>query len=196
MATKEKSRTSPTQKTNELVTAIEILSDSLHDSDNRKRINSILSHQNYWVVHVAGDAFSHYVSVIGNLTRTIERADEPVFRFLRSTVKQGLPRSSFDLIKSAISVTTEQLSLITEIPVRTIARRERFKPDESERILRVASAFQKTLELFEDLQKARRWFTTPKSALSGLSPLECCDTETGSKEVENLLGRIDEGVYA
>jgi putative toxin-antitoxin system antitoxin component (TIGR02293 family) len=136
------------------------------------------------------------MSVIGNLTGDISEASEPAFRFVRSTIKEGLPREAFDRIKNAIATTTEVLSSITEIPARTIARRKKFKPDESERLFRVASAFQKAVETLKDLEKARRWFTTPKTALSGLSPIVCCDTETGCREVENLLGRIDESVYS
>ena len=92
-------------------------------------------------------------------------------------------------------MTAEMLSSLTGIPLRTLARRQKLKSDESERLLRVASAFQKTLELFRDLEKARSWFASPKVALGGLAPVECCDTEAGCREVEDLVGRIRHGVY-
>ena len=151
--------------------------------------------QGKWVVPFSRDAFSHYLSVVGNLTLDVGGASATAFRYVRSIVSNGLPRKAFDRVKDAIGMTAERLSSLTGIPTRTLARRERLKPDESERLLRVASAFQKALEVFRDLEKARSWFITPRSALAGLAPLECCDTEAGCREVEDLLGRIDESVY-
>jgi putative toxin-antitoxin system antitoxin component (TIGR02293 family) len=148
-----------------------------------------------WVVPVSADALSHYISVVGNLTSQAAGASAPAFQYVRSVVKEGLPRSAFDRVKGAVGVSSEGLSSLTGIPLRTLSRRRKLKPDESERLLRVASAFQKAVELFRDLEKARAWFTSPKPALAGLAPLQCCDTETGSREVENLLGRVDESVY-
>jgi len=196
MATKEAKRPVRPPKAADIITVLEVLNERLQDTHNWTIANKHFSRKDSWVVYTSGDLFSHYVSLVGNLTGNIKEANEPTFRFVRSTVKEGLPRGAFDRIKGAIATSSEELSAITEIPARTIARRKKFKPDESERILRVASAFQKTLELFEDLEKARKWFTTSKTALAGLTPIKCCDTETGCKEVENLLGRIDESVYS
>ena len=38
--------------------------------------------------------------------------------------------------------------------------------------------------------------TQPKRALGGLTPLRCCDTEIGAREVESLLGRIEHGFFS
>lgn len=179
-----------------LVTTLQILPDGIREQRDMAMINDYFAKKNSWVVDGSGDTFGHYVSVIGNLLGSVNAADKPTFRLVRTVVKQGLPKSAFDRVKNVLATSSEQLARVTEIPTRTIARRERFKPNESERILRVASAFQKTLELFEDLDGARKWFIAPKSALGGLAPLECCDTDTGAAEVENLLGRIEEGVYS
>ncbi len=204
MATKQasrrsKSKAAPLRKNGETFN-LEVLKERLPDTRNWTDVNWSKFNQRFsskkWVVYTPGDAFSHYISVMGNLTGSVNEPSEPAFQFIRSRLKEGLPRGAFDRIKDAIATTTEELSSITEISTRTVARRKRFKPDESDRLLRVASAFQKALELFEDLEKARKWFTTSKAALAGFSPIECCDTETGCKEVENLLGRIDESVYS
>lgn len=196
MATKQHGRNVPSPSIGRLSTTLEIFSENLQDSQQSAKLRRLLSKKETWLVPSSFDLFSHYVSLLWNLTRDPVEVEEPTFTFLRSTLKEGLPRDAFDRLKSLIATSTEKLSHVTNIPVRTVARRARFKPDESERLLRVASAFQKALELFEDLEKARKWFTTPKLALSALTPIECCDTETGAREVENLLGRIDESVYS
>jgi putative toxin-antitoxin system antitoxin component (TIGR02293 family) len=196
MATKDTKHQGTSKKGADIATFLEILSGQIGRHQDWNELSEYFSRKNSWVVYDASNLFSHYISVIGNLTGNVVEPSEPMFKVVRSTIKEGLPREAFDRIKKAMATTTEELSLITEIPARTIARRKRFKPDESERIFRVASVFQKVVEMHKDLEQARKWFTTSKVALSGLTPIECCDTEAGSREVENLLGRIDESVYS
>ncbi len=193
MATKKIGRIGRARKGAATVKFVEVLDERWQGSWSK--FSQHFSRKDSWAVYPSADAFSHYITLVANLTGSIKDTSEPTFTFVRSTVKEGLPREAFDRIKGAIGTSSEELALVTEIPPRTIARRKRFKPDESERLLRVASAFQRTLELFQDIDKARKWFTTSKVALGGLSPLKCCDTEAGCREVENLLGRLDEGVY-
>jgi putative toxin-antitoxin system antitoxin component (TIGR02293 family) len=72
----------------------------------------------------------------------------------------------------------------------------RLQPDESERLLRISSVFERALELFEgDVQRARRWLSTPSKELDGTSPLDFARTEIGAREVEDLIGRLEHGVF-
>jgi putative toxin-antitoxin system antitoxin component (TIGR02293 family) len=112
-------------------------------------------------------------------------------------LRRGLPRKAFERLRDDLGVPTEELAGILGIPLRTLARRtERFKPDESERLLRVASVVRKAQDVLEDPAAARRWMTQPKRALGGLTPLHACDTELGARETEALLGRIEHGVFS
>jgi len=121
---------------------------------------------------------------------------EASFLKVRAAVNAGLERAAFDDLKESYGVTTETLARVTRIPLRTLSRRDRFKPEESERILRVASVFQSAVECLESDEAARRWLTSPKIALAGLTPLDCCDTEAGAREVEQLLLRLEYGVFS
>ena len=120
----------------------------------------------------------------------------PSFLRVREAVNEGLERAAFDDLKDSYGVNAETMARVTRIPMRTLSRRERFKPEESERILRVAGVFQSALECLESPVAARRWLNAPKMALAGLTPLECCDTEAGAREVEQLLLRLEYGVFA
>jgi len=86
------------------------------------------------------------------------------------------------------------------IPERTLARRRvagRLAPEESERLLRLSSIFEKTVELFEgDVPAAVHWLSTPKRVLEGRPPLEYARTEVGARQVENLIGRLEHGVFS
>mgnify|MGYP005857326833 FL=1 len=118
-------------------------------------------------------------------------------RQVRDAVRTGAPRALFDQLKSDLGVSSEELCEVVGMTPRTLARRtDRFKPDESERLLRVAGVFGKALDVLEDTIAASQWMSRPKSALGGLTPLRCCDTELGAREAEALLGRIEHGVFA
>ena len=114
-------------------------------------------------------------------------------------VKKGLPVSSFEKLKDQIGISGKTLSEIINIVPRTLARRKaegRFQSNESERLLRLALLFDKAIMVIGDQESARHWFKTPKIALGGKSPLEYADSEIGAREVEDLLGRIEHGVFS
>jgi putative toxin-antitoxin system antitoxin component (TIGR02293 family) len=48
----------------------------------------------------------------------------------------------------------------------------------------------------EDAEITRQWFKMPAKALGGKTPLEYADTEPGTQEVEDLLVRIEYGVFS
>lgn len=50
-------------------------------------------------------------------------------------------------------------------------------------------------ETFNNLEYSKRWATTPQFGLNYRTPLEAVKTKEGKKEVLNLLGRIEQGVY-
>ena len=56
--------------------------------------------------------------------------------------------------------------------------------------------FDKAVDVLEDRNLARKWFKEPVRALNGRTPLEFSDTELGAQEVEDLLGRIEYGVFS
>jgi len=156
----------------------------------------LLKKKQTWLINpLSGHGF-HYSLVLSNLTRKYRTPDETSVEALRQSIHQGLPKAAFDQLKAITGISGDFLASVVGIPARTLARRKIFKPEETGTILRVAAAFQKTLEVFEDLTEARVWFSNGKRALGGASPLEFCDTEPGATEVVNLLGRIEHGVFS
>lgn len=143
------------------------------------------------------DVLDHWVAVLHQLGVKTSAKAGSAFHQVREALRHGVPRSAFERIRDDLGVTTDELADVLGIPGRTLARRtERFKPDESERLLRLGSVMQKAVDVFENKVSARRWMTEPKIAFGGLTPLRCCDTEMGAREVEMLLGRIEHGVFS
>jgi putative toxin-antitoxin system antitoxin component (TIGR02293 family) len=103
-------------------------------------------------------------------------------------------------LKSRSGLALPRLGAIVGIPERTLARRRvsrRLTPDESERLLRISAVFEDAVNLFEgDVAGAVTWLTTSRKALGDRSPLEYARTETGAREVENLIGRLEHGIFS
>jgi putative toxin-antitoxin system antitoxin component (TIGR02293 family) len=52
------------------------------------------------------------------------------------------------------------------------------------------------VDTFGDPAKARAWLTTPNPVLSNLQPVEIAMTSEGVARVEEVLTRIDYGIYS
>ncbi len=114
-------------------------------------------------------------------------------------LKKGLPMSAFEKLQEGIDVPVALLAAVTKIAPRTLTRRKRegrLLTDESERVLRISLLFDRAKEVLGDIEHARQWFKSPKVALGGKSPFEYADTEPGAREVEDLLGRLEHGVFS
>ena len=67
---------------------------------------------------------------------------------------------------------------------------------DSERSLRTRRLSSTLGRVFDDQADARGWLSTPNAALSGRSPLSLLDTDVGARLVDEVLTRLEFGVYA
>jgi len=114
-------------------------------------------------------------------------------------LKQGLSVASFERLSEVMGIAPLRLAAAANIATRTLARRKtagRLPFSESERVFRLAVLFDRAVDALGDAERARRWFQSPLKALGGRSPLDYADTEIGAREVEDLLGRIEYGVFS
>lgn len=118
---------------------------------------------------------------------------------LIGAVKRGLPVSTFKALADSLGVSDARLAEVTGISVTTLTRRKReghLSQNESEHVLRIAGLLSKAVTVFDSLEDAGAWFSAPNLSLGDATPLDYADTEVGGREVENLLGRIEYGVYS
>ena len=54
----------------------------------------------------------------------------------------------------------------------------------------------RAVRVLGDEARAARWLRAPNPDLRGRSPLELLDAEWGRREVEQLLARMERGVYS
>ena len=114
-------------------------------------------------------------------------------------IQKGLRFSELETLQTSIGMPFEQLAAKLAISRSTLQRRKaagRLSPDESDKVLRFARLLEHATDVFGDVDKARAWLKHPQYGLGGAVPLDYAETEIGAREVDNLLGRIDYGVYS
>jgi len=113
-------------------------------------------------------------------------------------IEEGFSFQALERFQKNTQIPTDDLREVVAITQRTLHRRKqggRLEPDESDRLLRVSRVFARALELFEgDGEAARRWFYTPARALGGERPIAFARTDLGTREVEALIDRLEQGV--
>lgn len=111
---------------------------------------------------------------------------------------EGLPAAYLDELAGRLDVPAAELAGAAGIPARTLVRRRaegRLTPEESERVYRFARLLNRAEQVLGGLDAARRWFKSTHPALPGRTPLQFATSELGAHEVEQLLGRLEQGVF-
>jgi putative toxin-antitoxin system antitoxin component (TIGR02293 family) len=114
-------------------------------------------------------------------------------------IQKGLRFSELETLQNSLDMPFEQLAAKLSISRSTLQRRKaagRLSPDESDKVMRFSRLLEHATNVFGDIDKARAWLKHPQYGLGGAVPLDYAETEIGAREVDNLLGRIDYGVYS
>lgn len=114
-------------------------------------------------------------------------------------VEAGLSFSVVEALQDRMKLASREMAKLLDIKFRTFVRRKeagRLQSAESDRVLRTSRLFARSKDLFDgDEQAARRWLMNPNRALGGAAPLEIAKTEVGAREVEKIIGRLEQGVF-
>lgn len=119
---------------------------------------------------------------------------------LVEVIQAGLPFRELQDLQASLAVPAEKLAPMLGISKATFHRRRgdagKLPPAVSDRVVRYARLLGQAFNVFEDLEAAKQWLKAPQFGLGGAVPLDYAKTEIGAREVENLLGRIEYGVYS
>ena len=118
---------------------------------------------------------------------------------LRDAVRSGLPFSAFEALTKQLEISPQRFTAVFGIPPRTVARRKEARhlnPQESDRLYRVASTLSQAVEVLGSIDKARLWLKTPNRALGCELPLDLLDTDIGTRQVEEVLLRLNYGIFS
>ena len=115
------------------------------------------------------------------------------------SVESGVPVEMMTSFVAASGVELKELYDIV-IPARTLkhrrSRRQALSPDESDKLARLIRVFDQAVAVFGEKEKARLWLQRPKKRFDERTPLQMLRTEFGGRMVEEMLGQIDEGMFA
>lgn len=113
---------------------------------------------------------------------------------------KGIKKASLDALVSHMGMTKKNFAEnILNLSVKTL---ERKKADDlldrytSSHIIEVTKVVAHAFEVFEQEEKMQKWLSTPNRALNQMKPLDLFYIPTGLAMVDNVLGRIEEGVYS
>lgn len=115
---------------------------------------------------------------------------------LREAIRKGFPPAVVEEVMRASGLTLKELAVALDLSPRSLQRRRRsgrLARYESDRLYRLARIVALANEFLGDHEKAIRWLKRPNRALGGTAPVAVLDTELGSRQVENILGRIAYG---
>lgn len=117
-------------------------------------------------------------------------------------IRTGLPVYELDHLQASLDVPNDALGPMLGISRSTInrikgkGRESRLDPTTSDKVVRFARLMGKAVNVFGNPEDARKWLSSPQFGLGGAIPFDYAITELGAREVENLLGRIEHGVYS
>lgn len=124
-------------------------------------------------------------------------ADDPAAAVDR--ILAGLPVEEFDALRALLGLSVETMASKIGISVATLSRRraqqQPLDRDHSDRLMRYARLYWMAVDYFSEPTTARDWLARPARGLNGRSPLDFAETEMGAREVEDLIGRLENGVY-
>ena len=119
---------------------------------------------------------------------------------LVEVLQVGLPFRELQVLQTSLAMPSEKLAPMLGISKATFHRRKgaasRLNSAVSDRVVRYARLLGFAVKVFGSLEDAKQWLSAPQFGLGGAVPLEYAKTEIGAREVENLLGRIQYGVYS
>ena len=114
-------------------------------------------------------------------------------------IQKGLPFSQLQALKKQLDLPLDELASKLSISRATLHRRKgggRLSAQESDKVVRFSRLLEHAANVFGDVEKGRAWLKFPQYGLGGAVPLDYAKTEVGAREVDNLLGQIEYGVYS
>jgi putative toxin-antitoxin system antitoxin component (TIGR02293 family) len=118
---------------------------------------------------------------------------------LIEAISAGLPAHLARELAKCFEVTMEDMAGMLRMNPRTFQRRldeGTLDLGESERLWELSRLFHRAVGVLESRAGAVHWFKNPIEVLGWATPLAFARTAVGLHELDNILGRIEHGVYS
>lgn len=114
-------------------------------------------------------------------------------------VSSGLPARLARELARCLAISLDDMAGLLRMNPRTLQRRMgegSLDLSESERLWQLSRLFHRAEEVLESRAGALHWLKNPIAALGWATPMAYARTAVGLRELENILGRIEHGVYS
>lgn len=113
---------------------------------------------------------------------------------------KGIKKASLDALVGHMGMTKKSfVENILNLSVKTLERKkdtDLLDKQTSSQIIEVAKVVEHAFEVFEAEERVQKWLNTTNRSLNGMKPVELFYIPTGLAMVDQILGRIEEGVYS
>lgn len=115
-------------------------------------------------------------------------------------IRRGLAVGHAARFATRAKLSQKDVLRLLGVPRSTYSRQMKaggtLSPQSSDKLFRAARVTVRACDVFEDEDIALDWLRTPNQALGGERPYDLLDTDAGTEAVEDVLGRIEYGVYS
>ncbi|MPY87706.1 MAG: DUF2384 domain-containing protein [Luteitalea sp.] len=113
-------------------------------------------------------------------------------------IRAGLPVAELERLVKTLSLTRDEVARVLGVSRRTLSRlqgRQTLDPVASDRLARVWQVVDHAVETLGGVDEVAAWTRDPNPSLGGATPLTLLDTDVGVDAVDQILRRIDYGIY-
>jgi putative toxin-antitoxin system antitoxin component (TIGR02293 family) len=112
----------------------------------------------------------------------------------------GLTKASLDALIGHLGISKKAFSEnILDASVKTLERKkstDKLDKHTSSLVIEIAKIVEHAFAVFENEEKVKSWLSAPNKALNNIKPIDLFYMPTGLNMVNDILGRIEEGVYS
>ncbi len=155
--------------------------------------------QETWGAGVAGDSFTKVVDLLGghkllkrHLASKLDVHEIIVARLPKGALKYVVMRVTTlrqDEVANAVGISVRTIQRLAEAPSALLTK------EQSGCTWKFAEVLSKATDVMGSREDAERWLKTPALALEQRRPIDLLTTVAGTELVEQLLGRLEYGVY-
>ncbi len=117
-----------------------------------------------------------------------------------SLSNEGITKASLDALISHLGISKKAFSEnILDSSVKTLERKkstDKLDKRISSHVIEIAKVVEHAFVVFEDEEKVKKWLNAPNRALNNIKPIDLFYLPTGLGMVDDILGRIEYGVYS
>jgi len=142
--------------------------------------------------------FPEFLKFLGGKA-LVERPIHSEFDII-SLTNEGITKQSLEALIGYLGISKKAFSEnILDTSVKTIERKkstDKLSKHITSVAIEIAQVVEHAMEVFENEEKVKGWFNSPIRALNYQKPIELLSSPTGLRMVNDILGRIEYGVYS